>query len=118
MLIANQITNESRLLLNRNVYERVSKAAPFIKFDADAHIVIDDDGILAAGKVLEETAWQAIDKAMEQDEKSIVNLFYGLNVSAKQLEYIEESIREKYIYTEVCKIPTEETIYDLSVSLE
>lgn len=46
MLIANQITNESRLLLNRNVVERASMAAPFIKFDSDAHIVIDDDGTL------------------------------------------------------------------------
>ncbi|MBE7057734.1 MAG: DAK2 domain-containing protein [Ruminococcaceae bacterium] len=89
-----------------------------VKIQANDYIVIDDNGILAAGKILEETAWNAIDEAMKKDEKSIVNLFYGLNVSAKQLEYIEESIREKYIYTEVCKIPTEETIYDLSVSLE
>ncbi len=46
MLVANQITPESRLLINRNVYERVKKAAPFIKFDPDVHIVIDDDGSL------------------------------------------------------------------------
>ena len=89
-----------------------------VKIQANDYIVIDDDGILAAGKNLEETAWKAIDEAMEKDEKSIINLFYGLNVSDEQLEYIEESIGEKYMYTEVCKIPTEETIYDLSISLE
>lgn len=46
MLIANQITPESRLLLNRNVIERVKSVAPFFKYDTNAVIVIDDDGTL------------------------------------------------------------------------
>ena len=57
-------------------------------------------------------------KIMIDDERSIINLFYGVNVSLEQLEYIEGKICEKYMYTEVCRIPTEETIYDLTVSFE
>ena len=44
MMIANQITSESRLLLNTNVIERVEKAAPFLNLDTDPQLVIDDDG--------------------------------------------------------------------------
>lgn len=46
MLIASQITPESRLLINRNVVERVRKVAPFFKYDTNPVIVIDDDGTL------------------------------------------------------------------------
>ena len=44
MMIANQITAESRLLLNTNVVDRVSKVAPFLHFDSDPQLVIDNDG--------------------------------------------------------------------------
>ena len=44
MMIANQITSDSRLLLNTNVIERVSKVAPFLHLDTDPQLVIDDDG--------------------------------------------------------------------------
>ena len=46
MLIANQITPESRLLINRNIIERVYKVAPFFKYDSNPVIIIDDDGSL------------------------------------------------------------------------
>ncbi|MBQ7040310.1 MAG: UPF0182 family protein, partial [Clostridia bacterium] len=46
MLIANQITPKSRLLINRNIVERVKKVAPFFKYDTNPVIVIDDDGTL------------------------------------------------------------------------
>ncbi len=46
LLISNQITNESKILLNTNIIERVEKIAPFLTFDNDPTIVIDDDGSL------------------------------------------------------------------------
>ena len=82
------------------------------------YIAMDGDDILVAGKTLQDTAWEVIDKTMAENERSIINLFYGLNVLEAQLEYIEEEIREKYMYCEICRIPTEERIYDLSVSFE
>ena len=46
MLVANQITSESRILINRNILERVQRVAPFFKYDQNPVIIIDDDGTL------------------------------------------------------------------------
>ncbi len=46
ILTASYINNESRLLTNRNILERAKNAAPFLKFDKDAYIVIDSAGRL------------------------------------------------------------------------
>ncbi len=46
MMIANQITSESRLLINTNVLDRVGKVAPFIELNTDPQLVIDDDGAM------------------------------------------------------------------------
>ena len=40
--LANQVTPESKLLVYRNINERVQKLAPFLSYDADPYIVIDD----------------------------------------------------------------------------
>ncbi len=40
LLLSGSITNESRIILHRNIIERVNKIAPFIKYDEDPYIVI------------------------------------------------------------------------------
>ncbi len=46
ILLSGDITGESRILYYRSVAERVRKAAPFLKFDADPYLVIGQDGRL------------------------------------------------------------------------
>ncbi len=46
MLVSGNIDADSKLLLNRNVLERVKKAAPFLTFDSDPYLVVSDDGQL------------------------------------------------------------------------
>lgn len=47
MLISNNIDSNSRILINRNIIDRVNEIAPFIYFDPDAYIVVNqDDGKL------------------------------------------------------------------------
>ena len=46
MLTSSYITNESKLLVNHNVVERIKKAAPFLEIDPDVHIAVDADGSL------------------------------------------------------------------------
>ena len=46
LLTSSYITSESRLLINHNALNRVKKVAPFITFDNDIHIAVDDDGTL------------------------------------------------------------------------
>ena len=42
LLISGQIQSDSRLLMNRNIQQRIDKVAPFLVLDADPYIVIID----------------------------------------------------------------------------
>jgi len=46
MLLSGYINSETRLLPNRNILDRVSMVAPFIEFDTDPYMVINDAGEL------------------------------------------------------------------------
>jgi len=45
-LISGQITSDSRVLMVRNLRDRLEKAAPFLATDTDPYLVIDDEGSL------------------------------------------------------------------------
>lgn len=45
-IISRQLTDESQLLQTRNIYDRVTRIAPFLQFDSDPYLVIRDDGTL------------------------------------------------------------------------
>lgn len=44
---SDDVTEQSRLLMRRNVRERVAALAPFLTYDSDPYIVIGDDGRLS-----------------------------------------------------------------------
>ena len=46
MLLSSDITSESRALYFRNIHTRARKALPFLSFDSDPYLVIDDAGRL------------------------------------------------------------------------
>ncbi len=46
IILSRSITPESKLLLYRQIQQRVKKIAPFLKYDYDPYIVIGDDGKL------------------------------------------------------------------------
>ena len=46
LFLSNDITEKSRILFNRNILERVTKAMPFLMFDNDPYMVVSDDGQL------------------------------------------------------------------------
>ncbi|QQG44054.1 MAG: UPF0182 family protein [Candidatus Roizmanbacteria bacterium] len=45
LFLSNDITNESRILYNRNIRERVAKIAPFLTFDRDPYMAVADGKI-------------------------------------------------------------------------
>jgi hypothetical protein len=47
ILLSSDITAESRILYNRNINERVRSVAPFLRFDGDPYMVVDEKGRLA-----------------------------------------------------------------------
>ncbi len=42
ILLSNDITSESKIHINRNIAQRVKKIAPFIDYDSDPYLVIDE----------------------------------------------------------------------------
>jgi hypothetical protein len=46
LLLSQEFTSESRVMLHRNIQERVRHIAPFLHYDNDPYIVIDDAGRL------------------------------------------------------------------------
>lgn len=42
MLIASNIDSNSKIIINRNIHDRIKKIAPFISFDKDPYITIDN----------------------------------------------------------------------------
>jgi hypothetical protein len=44
---SDDVTRDSRVLMRRNIRERVSALAPFLTYDPDAYIVLGDDGRLS-----------------------------------------------------------------------
>ncbi len=44
---SDDVTNDSRLLMRRNIRDRVAALAPFLTYDPDAYIVLGDDGRLS-----------------------------------------------------------------------
>jgi uncharacterized membrane protein (UPF0182 family) len=44
ILLSSDITEESRILYNRNISDRVKKIAPFLRFDGDPYMVVDEKG--------------------------------------------------------------------------
>lgn len=41
MLVSNNITNHSKILIYRNIEDRVNKIAPFITYDKDPYLIVD-----------------------------------------------------------------------------
>jgi len=44
IILSNDLTDQSRIMMYRAVTQRVRQIAPFFKFDRDPYMVIDDDG--------------------------------------------------------------------------
>lgn len=46
ILLSSDITNESQVLMHRNIVERIQKIAPYLAFDNDPYLVINEEGRL------------------------------------------------------------------------
>ncbi len=44
LAFSNEITSDSKILINRNIIERAKKALPYLMYDEDPYTVIGDDG--------------------------------------------------------------------------
>lgn len=44
MMLSTEVTNDSQILMNRNIMQRVKLIAPYLSFDSDPFIIVNDDG--------------------------------------------------------------------------
>lgn len=44
LILANKINDESKLIINRNIFRRVKEITPFLEFDTNPYVVIGDSG--------------------------------------------------------------------------
>ncbi len=76
-LISRQLTSESQLLQTRNIFDRVTRIAPFLLFDSDPYLVVRDDGTLV---------WM-------MDAYTRTNRFPHSDADGKRFNYIRNPIK-------------------------
>ena len=76
MFFSGNINSDSKILINRNVMDRVKMVAPFLMYEEDPQIVVDDDG---------EIKW-IIDAYTYSDKYPYAQKFSGVN-------YIRNSVK-------------------------
>lgn len=77
---SDDVTAESRVLLHRNITDRINRIAPFLSYDTDPYIVVGDDGRLF---------W--IIDAYTTSERFPYSRHYDLN--GRQVNYIRNSVK-------------------------
>ena len=76
-----------------------------------------DDDIICGSSDLLKCANELIDSIEDIDDKEVMFIFYGENVTDKQAEELKESINEKYPYLEVGLIKGNQPVYDLLIGV-
>lgn len=106
-----------------NIYEAaIIHAAKNIQY-GNRQVVKNDYFALAGDEILftahkfEAVVMLTVGDVVNRLERSVLNLFYGQNVTRSQIESLAAEIEEKYDL-ETCVIPTRNPIYDLVLSFE
>jgi len=88
LLLSRFITPESRVMMRRNIVERASVAAPFLRYDADPYIVAGEDKLYW---VLD--AYTVSDRFPYSDRLDLGQLFGGASNLGGQINYIRNSVK-------------------------
>lgn len=84
LAFSNSITNDSKILINRNIRERAKKALPYLLYDENPYSVIDDNGNII---------WvlDAYTVSSDYPYSSYSNIVY--NGSKQKINYIRNSVK-------------------------
>jgi uncharacterized membrane protein (UPF0182 family) len=84
MLLSDDFTAETRVLIHRNVAERIHKVAPFLKFDADPYMVIDEgrlfwilDGYTVSDRFPYAEHFGQVGNYMRNPVKAVIDAYNG-----------------------------------------
>ncbi len=106
-----------------NIYEAaIIHAAKNIQYGnrkvvKNDYFALAGDEILFTSNKLESVVMLTVADVVNRLDRSVLNLFYGQNVSRSQVESMSEEIEAQFDL-ETCVIPTQNPIYDLVLSFE
>jgi uncharacterized membrane protein (UPF0182 family) len=84
MLLSDDFTAETRVLIHRNIVERIYKVAPFLRFDADPYMVIDRgrlfwifDGYTVSDRFPYAEHFGQVGNYMRNPVKAVIDAYHG-----------------------------------------
>jgi hypothetical protein len=89
LLISDQITNQSQLLIHRSVSDRISMVAPFLSFDSDPYLVVTSDG----GLVYIQDAYTTSDRFPNAQPFDTSQLADGSGLAGLDFNYLRNSVK-------------------------
>lgn len=107
-----------------NIYEvSIIHAAKNIQYGnktivKNDYFALSGEDILETGDKFESVVLETINDVTNKKECSVVNMFYGKNVSREQLDCIATEVGNRDFCIEIYMIPTQDNIYDLILSFE
>lgn len=87
LLISDQVTSTSQLLFHRSIKDRVTMVAPFLRFDQDPYLVVDDAGRM----VYVQDAFTTSDRFPNAQSFTSEDQTSGL--SGERINYIRNSVK-------------------------
>lgn len=86
LLISSQIKPDSRIMINRDIAQRVPKPAPFLGFDADPYLAVTPQGL--------DWIWDAYTSTTEYPYSQVLNLSSATdNVLNGSVNYMRNSVK-------------------------
>ena len=84
MLLSDDFTADTRVLIYRNIVERIHKVAPFLRFDADPYMVIDEgrlvwifDGYTVSDRFPYAEHFEGVGNYMRNPVKAVIDAYHG-----------------------------------------
>ena len=82
------------------------------------YIGLKDKDILVCNEDREFVAFETIRKAMQDEEKEVIIVFYGANVSEQEAQALQAKLEDEYPLADIGFISGEQAVYDYIISLE
>ncbi len=89
LLISDQVTDQSQLLIHRSISDRISMVAPFLTFDSDPYLVINSSG----GLDYIQDAYTTSDRFPNAQPVDTSQLASGSNLAGLDFNYIRNSVK-------------------------
>ena len=74
--------------------------------------------VLAVDTTLESVALRVVEKKMQEEEASVITVFYGQSVSDEHVSHLIEEIKKASGDAEIATVSTNDTIYDITIIFE